>query len=148
MSSSLKVNSFLWMIAPISSSKTQGQIVGARESLNRRGNMAHVFGPNQKAERRRPFGTGLVRHCLQGLFSPFFSFLRAIFCRPFRLCLAPTICPWVSEDAPISVKVYSILSVQNKNKAFAQCYNIQSSSRVEENRKRISYSKRSFIRVT
>ena len=34
----------------------------------------------------------------QGLFSPFFTFLRAIFFRPFRLSLAPTICPWVSED--------------------------------------------------
>ena len=43
---------------------------------------------------------GLVRHCPQGLFSPFFSFLRAIFSRPFRLSLAPTICPWVSEDEP------------------------------------------------
>ena len=61
--------------------------------------------PNQKAERRRPFGTGLVRHCPQGLFSPFFTFLRAIFSRPFRLSVAPTICPWVSEDAP-HVKIY------------------------------------------
>ena len=60
-----------------------------------------VFLPNQKAERQRPFGTGLVRHCPQGLFSPFFTFLRAIFSRPFRLSLAPTICPWVSEDAGI-----------------------------------------------
>ena len=57
-----------------------------------------VFLPNQKAERRRPFGTGLVRHCPQELFSPFFTFLRTIFFRPFRLSLAPTICPWVSED--------------------------------------------------
>ena len=55
-------------------------------------------GTNQKPERRRPFGTGLVRHCPQGLFSPFFTFLRAIFFRPFRLSLVPTICPWVSED--------------------------------------------------
>ena len=37
-------------------------------------------------------------HCPQGLFSPFFTFLRAIFFCPFRLSLAPTICPWVSED--------------------------------------------------
>ena len=36
-------------------------------------------GTNQKPERRRPFGTGLVRHCPQGLFSPFFTFLRAIY---------------------------------------------------------------------
>ena len=56
-------------------------------------------GTNQKPEQRRPFETGLVRHCPQGLFSPFFTFLRAIFSRPFRLFLVPTICPWVSEDA-------------------------------------------------
>ena len=60
-----------------------------------------VFLPNQKAKRRRPFGTGLVRHCPQGLFSPFFTFLRAIFSSPFRLSLAPTICPWVSEDGSL-----------------------------------------------
>ena len=40
----------------------------------------------------------------QGIFSPFFTFFRAIFSRPFRLSLAPTICPWVSED------VYLLLS--------------------------------------
>ena len=40
----------------------------------------HKFsGINQKPERRRPFGTGLVRHCPQGLFSPFFTFLLAIY---------------------------------------------------------------------
>ena len=65
-------------------------LIGARK---------HKFsGTNQKLERRRPFETGLVRHCPQGLFSPFFTFLRAIFSRPFRLSLALTICPWVSED--------------------------------------------------
>ena len=116
------------------SSETQGQIAGGRESLNGWENMARrkvkkgqkspwgqcltrpvpngrrrpgfwlvpenfrVFLPNQKPERRRPFGTGLVRHCPQGLFSPFFTFLRAIFFCPFRLSLAPTICHWVSED--------------------------------------------------
>ena len=59
----------------------------------------HKFsGTNQKPERRQPFGTSLVRHCPQGLFSPFFTFLRATFFRPFRLSLVPTICPWVSED--------------------------------------------------
>ena len=57
-------------------------------------------GTNQKPERRRSFGTGLVRHCPQGLFSPFFTFLCSIYIfRPFRLSLAPFICPWVSEDA-------------------------------------------------
>ena len=42
--------------------------------------------------------SGLVKHCPQGLFWLFFTFLRALFFRPFRLSLAPTICPWVSED--------------------------------------------------
>ena len=123
--------------AKVSSSETQGQIVGARESLNGRKNMARrkvkdgekspwgqcltrpvpngrccsgfslvaenlcFSGTNQKPERRRPSGTCLVRHCPQGLFSPFFTFLRAIFFRPFSLSLAPTICPWVSEDAKV-----------------------------------------------
>ena len=122
-----------WVSFP-PSSETQGQIVGARESLNGRKNMARrkvkngekspwgqclttpvlngrrcsgfwlvpenvcVFVPNQKPERRRPFRTGVVRYCPLGLFSPFFTFLLAIFFRPFRLSLAPTICSWVSED--------------------------------------------------
>ena len=42
-------------------------------------------GTNQKPERQRPFGTGLVRHCPQGLFPLFFTFLRALFFRLFRL---------------------------------------------------------------
>ena len=49
-------------------------------------------------KRRRPLGTGLVRRCPQGLFLPFFAFLRAIFFLLFWLSLAPTL-PWVSEDA-------------------------------------------------
>ena len=40
----------------------------------------------------------MARHCPQGLFSPLSTFLLAIFFRPFRLSLAPTICPWVFED--------------------------------------------------
>ena len=83
------------------SSETQGQIKEARESLNGWKNIyeKHKFsGTNQKPERRRPFGTSLVRHCPQELFSPFFTFLRATFFRPFRLSLVPTFCPWVSED--------------------------------------------------
>ena len=36
-------------------------------------------GTNQKSEWRQPFGTALVRHCPQGLFSPFFTFLCATF---------------------------------------------------------------------
>ena len=39
----------------------------------------HKFsGTNQKPERPRPFGTGLIRHWPQGLFSLFFTFLRPI----------------------------------------------------------------------
>ena len=68
------------------SSDTQGQIVGARENFC-------VFLPNQKAERRRPFGTGLVRHCPQGLFSPFFTFLRAIFSARLDFLLPPLSAP-------------------------------------------------------
>ena len=42
-----------------------------------------IPGTNQKPERRRPFvGTGLVRHCPQGLFSPFFTLLRSIYIFP------------------------------------------------------------------
>ena len=55
---------------------------GGEESLNWRENMA------QKKRKERP----------EELFSLFFTFLRALFFRPFRLSLAPTICPWVSED--------------------------------------------------
>ena len=55
-------------------------------------------GTNQQPERLWLFGTGLVRHCPQGLLLSFFTFLCAILFRPFRLSLAPTICPWVSED--------------------------------------------------
>ena len=45
---------------------------------------------------------GFEEKCkLYPLFSPFFTFLRAIVFRPFRLSLALTICPWVSEDGYI-----------------------------------------------
>ena len=133
------------------SSETQGQIGGARESLNGRENMAQrkakyglkspwgqyltrpvsnnrrpsafwlgrktqkFSGTNQNPERRRPFGTGLVKHCPHGLYSPFFTFLRAIFFRPLKLSLAPTICPWVSEDGREAK-----WSVKRKSKALEQ----------------------------
>ena len=72
---------------------------GGRRSAFRLGRKTQTFsGTNQTPERPRQFGTGLVTHCPQGLFSPFFSFLRAIFSRPLRLSLAPTICRWVSQD--------------------------------------------------
>ena len=72
-----------------------------------------VFLPNQKAERRRPFGTGLVRHCPQGLFSSFFTFLRATVFRPFTLSLATTICPWVSEDGGCVKNVNRTVEIKN-----------------------------------
>ena len=59
----------LWAVRK-SSSKTQGQIVGARESLN---------GPKKKKNDAKNYFS--LRH----------------FYRLFRLSLAPTICPWVSE---------------------------------------------------
>ena len=106
------------------SSETQGQIVGTRESLNRWKNMARrkvkngekspweqcITRPVPNGHRRSAFWLGrkTVRHCPQGLFSPFFTFLRAIFSRPFRLSLAPTICPWVSEDASCVVGKCSV----------------------------------------
>ena len=65
-------------------------LIGARKLV--------FFWHQLEARTARPFGTGLVRHCPQGLFSPFFSFLRATFFHPFRLSLVPTIFPWVSED--------------------------------------------------
>ena len=135
------------------SSETQGQIKGARESLNGRENMArrkvkngekspwgqcltrpvpngrrrsgfrlvpekHKFsGTNQKPERRRQFGTGLVRHCPQGLFWPFFTFLLCHIFPPVRLSLAPTICLWVSEDGKTAVlKQISIVNYSYKAK--------------------------------
>ena len=109
------------------SSETQGQIKGARESLNGRRRSGfwlvpekHNFsGTNQKPERRRPFGTGLVRHCPQGLFSPFFTFLRATFSRPFRLSLVPPICPWVSEDG--SGKVSNFTSQWRQRICIKKC---------------------------
>ena len=75
-----------------SSSETQGQIVGTRESLNGQKNMA-----------RRKVKNGAIWNPTKDffeslIFSPFFTFLHATFFRPFRLSLVPTICPWVSED--------------------------------------------------
>ena len=127
--------------------ETQKQILGTRESLNGRKNMARrkvkngekspwgqcltrpvpngrrrsafwlgrktqkFSSTNQKPEWWRPFGNGLVRHCPQWLFSSPFSFLRAIFFRPFSLSLTPTICPWVSEDDKNSTRYLGMSQV-------------------------------------
>ena len=59
----------------------------------------HKFsGTNQKPERRRPFGTGLVK-LSQGLFSrrSLLFFVPYIFFRPFRLSLAPLSAPGSSR---------------------------------------------------
>ena len=40
----------------------------------------------------------IITYCLGPGCSPFFTFLRAIFFRPFSLSFAPTIHPWVSKD--------------------------------------------------
>ena len=65
-------------------------LIGARKLL--------CFFAQSEARMAATVGSGLVRHCPKGLFSPFFTFLRAIFSWQFRIPLALTICPWVSED--------------------------------------------------
>ena len=81
------------------SSETQGQIKGARESLNGRKNI---------------YGTKKSKEWREKLFSPFFTFLRVIFSRPFRLSLAPTICPWVSEDVRSSARAWNSVILAGK----------------------------------
>ena len=119
-----------------SSSETQGQIAGARESLNRRENISQE---KSKERWEEPLGTmsyqtsskrsppfclligarklvffwhqsedrtaSTVWNWSGKTLSPgallavlFFSSCLINFFRPFRLSLAPTICPWVSED--------------------------------------------------
>ena len=124
---------------PKASSETQGQIVGARESLNGRKNMARRKVKNGE---KSPWGQVLpyqfqtvaavltsdgflapirtqnggdrlelvwpVRHCPQALFSPFYTFLRAIFFLPFTLSLASTICPWVTEVSAKRAVCFSV----------------------------------------
>ena len=101
----------LFVIAMLASSETQGQIKGARESLN---GWKSIYGTKKSKERREePLGTMsyqtsskrspplwlLIGARKTQVFKfPSFTFLRAIFFHPFRLSLAPTICPWVSED--------------------------------------------------
>ena len=52
----------------------------------------------QKKSKERP----------EELFSPFFTFLRALFFRPNRLSIAPAICPWVSEDETWQASTFSL----------------------------------------
>ena len=69
--------------------------MGARESLNGLENMARRKVKNGE---KSPWGQCLTRPVPNGRRSLLF-FVPYIFFRPFRLSLAPTICPWVSEDA-------------------------------------------------
>ena len=97
-----------------SSSETQGQIVGTRESLNGRKNIYKT----KKSKERREEPLGTMSYQTSSKRSPPFwlligarktqprgssrrsllFFVLYIFFRPFRLSLVPTICPWVSED--------------------------------------------------
>ena len=99
--------------APLrASSETQGQIVGARESLNRRKNMAQK---ESKERREEPLGT-LSYQTSSKRSPPFFTFLRALYFHPFRLSFAPKISPWVSEDA---------LRVTRKFRQFRQGFKVR-----------------------
>ena len=102
----------LFVIAMLASSETQGQIKGARESLK---GWKIIYGTKKSKERREeplgtmsyqtsskrspPFWLLIGARKTQVFKFPFFTFLRAIFFRPFRLSLVPTISPRVSEDA-------------------------------------------------
>ena len=64
------------MSGPVTSSETQGQIKGARESLNGREN---IYGTKKSKERREePLGT-MSYQTSSKRSSPFFTFLRAIY---------------------------------------------------------------------
>ena len=52
---------------------------------------------------------------LNALFSPFFTFLCAIFSAPFSLSLAPTICPWVSEHCDANAEAIRSNPVKVQN---------------------------------
>ena len=101
---------------------------GRRRSAFWLGRKTQKFsGTNQKSERRRPLGTGMVRHGPQGLFSPFFTFLRALFLRPFRLSLAPSICPWVFEDEKeLVVEETAVIQINSPHFAMPLVSQIQS----------------------
>ena len=80
---------YTWAVKQ-TSSETQGQIVGARESLNGRKNKVRR---KEKNGEKSSSGRSLLFFC-------------AIFFHLFRLSLAPTICPWVSEDVCLTAHVY------------------------------------------
>ena len=75
-------------------------LIGARKLV--------FFWHQSEARTAATVGTGLVRHCPQGLFSPFFTFLRSIYIfPPVQTFLTPFICPWVSKDVILSILIWS-----------------------------------------
>ena len=96
------------------SSETQGQIVGKREGLNGRENVARrkvkngekspwgqcLTRPVPNGRRRSGFWLVPEKHKFSSRSSrrSLLFFVPYIFFRPFRLSLVPFICPWVSED--------------------------------------------------
>ena len=78
-------------------------------------------GTNQKPERRRPFGTGLVRHCPQGLFSSFFTFLRAVYF-PARLDFSSS--PLSAPGSPRMRGVYLLSVFRRKLKLLTYLHTI------------------------
>ena len=93
----------IWMSSFL---ETQGQIVGARESLNGRKNVARRKVKNWSGETLSPEALLAVLYLL--FFVPY------IFFRPFRLSLTPFICPWVSEDGMSLRKVKSWPFIHSK----------------------------------
>ena len=87
-----------------SSSETQGQIVGARESLNRRktGRKLAFFWHQSEARTAATVWNWSGKTLSPGALLAVLYFSSCLIFRPFRLSLAPTICPWVSEDANAS----------------------------------------------
>ena len=71
--------------------------------LNILGDPGADSGGEGESKRAEKYGTKKSKE----LFSPFFTFLRAKFFRPFRLSFAPTICPWVSGDVLFCAQVIS-----------------------------------------
>ena len=67
---------------------------------------AEKYGTKESKERREEtLGTNFLPDQFQTVAGRQFQTVgRAIFSRPFRLSLAPSICPWVSEDVPTLTK--------------------------------------------
>ena len=71
---------------------------GTKKRKERREEPLGTMSYQTSSKRSPPFWLLIGARKTQVFKFPFFTFLRAIFFRPFRLSLAPTFCPWVSED--------------------------------------------------